>query len=247
MKNKLKKIGWGVLLLFCIAITVFLYTTLFRPRYGNSNVFPMLIAGLLLGIVIAYLSFQLISIRRREKKTLESSHTVVESMRKVFKIVCAEGQFHEIYNYEETKKLLKIIPSTKRALVIVQAKVMMGFDFEKCVWEKDEENRKIKIVSFPEPEILSLEPEYKYYYIEEDIFNMISREDLHHIQEAGKKQVMEAALKSDLNKIAVTQMHTMLQEVITANHWGLENGRKINALDQVVDEVPPSGAKSSIS
>lgn len=76
-------------------------------------------------------------------------------MRKVFKIVCAEGQFHEIYNYEETKKLFKIIPSTK-ALVIVQAKVMIGYDFEKCVG-KDEQNQKIRIVSFPDPEILSVE------------------------------------------------------------------------------------------
>jgi hypothetical protein len=157
-------------------------------------------------------------------------------MRKVFKIVCAEGQFHEIYNYEETKKILKIIPSTKKALVIVQAKVMIGYDFEKCVWEKDEQNRKIKIVSFPEPEILSVEPEYKYYHFEEDIFNLISREDLHKIQEAGKKQVIEAALSSDLKKIASMQMKTMLTEVITANRWGLENSEKIQFIPSALLE-----------
>ena len=112
---------------------------------------------------------------------------------------------------------------------------MIGYDFEKCVWEKDEQNRKIKIISFPEPEILSLEPEFKYYYFEEDLFNLISREDLHRIQEAGKKQVMEAALNSGLTKIAADQMRTMLTEVITANRWGIEDVDKIKAIPKTTN------------
>ena len=82
-------------------------------------------------------------------------------------------------------------------------------------------------MSFPDPEILSVEPEYKYYHFEEDIFNLISKEDLHKIQDAGKKQVVEAAMQSDLKKIAAMQMKTMLSEVLAANRWGLENGEKI--------------------
>ena len=145
----------------------------------------ILLFGLVLGAVIAFLVFKLVSKSSSKATIAESSHTVVESMRKVFKIVCAEGQFHEIYNYEATKKLFKIIPSTKKALVIVQAKVLIGYDFEKCVWETDEENKKLKIISFPEPEILSMEPEYKFYYFEEDLFNFIKRDDLHEIQSRG--------------------------------------------------------------
>ncbi|MEJ7676900.1 MAG: DUF4230 domain-containing protein [Segetibacter sp.] len=78
----------------------------------------------------------------------ENSHTVVESIRKVFKIVFAEGHFNELYNYEETKKIFGFIPSTKRALVIIKAKVLVGYDFEKCVWETDETKQKIKLVFF---------------------------------------------------------------------------------------------------
>ena len=173
MYKKIKQFSWIVLILIILIIIGYLYSAFFKPNYGGTNIMGVLLLGLALGGVIAFLAFQLYSTNRREQKIIESSHTVVESMRKVFKIVCAEGQFHEIYNYEETKKILKIIPSTKKALVIVQAKVMIGYDFEKCVWEKDEQNRKIKIISFPEPEILSVEPEYKYYHFEEDIFNLI--------------------------------------------------------------------------
>lgn len=236
MYKKIKQFSWIVLILIILIIIGYLYSAFFKPNYGGTNIMGVLLLGLALGGVIAFLAFQLYTTNRREQKTIESSHTVVESMRKVFKIVCAEGQFHEIYNYEETKKILKIIPSTKKALVIVQAKVMIGYDFEKCVWEKDENNRKIKIISFPESEILSVETEYKYYHFEDDIFNMISREDLHKIQEAGKKQVTEAALNSDLKKIAALQMRTMLAEVITANRWGLENSEKIQIIPSALSE-----------
>ncbi len=236
MYKKIKQFSWIVLILIILIIIGYLYSAFFKPNYGGTNIMGVLLLGLALGGVIAFLAFQLYTTNRREQKIMESSHTVVESIRKVFKIVCAEGQFHEIYNYEETKKILKFIPSTKKALVIVQAKVMIGYDFEKCVWEKDEQNRKIKIVSFPDAEILSAETEYKYYHFEDDIFNMISREDLHKIQEAGKKQVIEAALSSDLKKIAALQMRTILTEVITANRWGLENSEKIQVIPSTVSE-----------
>jgi hypothetical protein len=132
-----------------------------------------------------------------------------------------------LYNYEETKKLFGFIPSTKRALVIIEAKVLVGFDFEKCVWETDEANRKIKLISFPEPEILSIEPDYKYYNFDEGIFNLLNRNDLTRIQANGKKQVEITAINSHLPKIAADQMHTILTEVVQSKNWHLEDTYKI--------------------
>jgi len=157
----------------------------------------------------------------------ESSHTVVESIRKVFKIVFAEGHFNELYNFEDTKTLFGFIPSTKRALVIIKAKVLVGYDFQKCKWEIDEVNHKIKMLSFPEPEILSIEPDYLYYNFDEGIFNVLQREDLTRIQIAGKKQVETAAINSNLPQIAADQMRTILTEVVQSRNWQLEDSYKI--------------------
>jgi hypothetical protein len=168
----------------------------------------------------------------KAKMVKESSHTVVESMRKVFKIVFAEGHFNELYNYEETKKFFGFIPSTKRALVIIEAKVLVGYDFQKFVWELDEAKKKIRLVSFPAPEILSIESDYKYYNFDESIFNLLSREDLTRIQSNGKKQVEIAAMKSHLPKIAADQMRTMLMEVVQSKDWQLENIDKINEVNE---------------
>ncbi len=193
-----------------------------------SNTVGLLVIGLVLGAVIMFLIWKL---NNQKKGTVvkESSHTVVESIRKVFKIVLAEGYFNELYNFEDTKKLFGLIPSTKRALVIIQGKVLVGYNFEKCKWEVDETNQKIRLISFPEPEIISIETEYKYYNFDEGIFNLLSREDLMRIQANGKKKVEMAAIKSDLPKMAAEQMRTMLTEVVQSKNWQLENIYKITA------------------
>lgn len=186
-----------------------------------TNGTTLMLLGFVSGGIIVFLLFKL---RLKSQPTQSvSSHTVVESMRKVFKIVFAEGQFQEILNYKDSRKLLKFIPATKKALVIIRAKVLVGYNFEKCRWELDEESKTIKITYFPEPEILSIEPDFNYYQIEEDLFSVFNRYDLEKIQQEGKKQIENAALQSGLKQIAADQMQTVLTEVLTANQWRIEN------------------------
>ncbi len=219
------KIAWiagGFVLLLLLA---FLFSSVGKQA-AISNTTSLLIIGLILGALLMFLIWRLTT-SGKQRTEKEDSHTVVESIKKVFKIVTAEGHFNELYNYEETRKLLGFIPSTKRALVIIEARVLVGYDFAKCVWELDEANQKIKLVSFPEPEILSIEPDYKYYNFDENIFNLLSREDLTRIQANGKKQVEMAAIRSHLPKIATEQMRTLLLEVVQSKNWQLEGIYKI--------------------
>ena len=60
-----------------------------------SDSIGLLLLGLLLGAVIVFLIWKLVG---AGKQTIvkESSHTVLESMRKVFKVVLAEGFFNEL-------------------------------------------------------------------------------------------------------------------------------------------------------
>ena len=201
-----------------------IYSTFFRPQYGsNPNVIGIIVISLVIGAIFTYLSLQLSQARNSTATTKTSSHTVIESIKRVFKIVVAEGQMNEIFNYENTKKLLKVIPSTKKALVIVRANVLIGYDVNKCKWEIDEEKRVIKLMNFPKPEILSLETDFNYYYFEDDLFNFISRKDLQDIQYLAKEQVKKSVLQSDLLKIASEQMKLLLGEITTLNNWQVEN------------------------
>lgn len=210
--------------LLLLLIAAYLYSS-FTPtsRTAAPNVTGLLITGLLAGGLITYLWVQLRSARSAALGVHSESHTVVEGVKRVFKIVLAEGQLNEIYNYENTKKLLKFIPSTKKALVIVRARVLIGYDVKKCRWEVDEDQKRVRLLEFPKPEIFSVETDFNYYYFEDDLFNIIGRSDLQKIQELAKEQVKKAALKSGLMKIAADQMKLLLGEVVSANNWQLEN------------------------
>jgi hypothetical protein len=227
LNTKFKKFKWIAYAILILLAIIVVYSTFFNQSSGQ-NTMGLLVIGLLLGGVIMFLALRLFS-KTRQKVVKESSHTVVESIRKVFKIVFAEGQFSELYNYEETKKLFGFIPSRKRALVIIKAKVLVGYDFEKCTWEIDEQKHTIRMMSFPEPEILSIEPDYLYYDFDEGFLNLLGREDLTRIQINGKKQVELAAMNSHLPKIAADQMRTLLMEVVQSRNWHLENSYAISA------------------
>ncbi|QLH45479.1 MAG: hypothetical protein HWD58_07635 [Bacteroidota bacterium] len=43
--------------------------------------------------------------------------------------------------------------------------------------EVDEDRRRVKIISFPAPEILSIEPDLKYYNLENGLLNKFSNQD----------------------------------------------------------------------
>jgi Protein of unknown function (DUF4230) len=220
LDKKWQQIKWGVIILGTLFMIGILYS-LFNSNSGSS-VFLMLITGLFLGAALMYF----ITKAKKTKTPIvikESSHTIVESIKKVFKVVCAEGHFNEMYDYEETKQILSFIPSTKKALVIIKAKVLIGFDFDQCVWETNEATKKVSLVSFPQPQILSIEPDYKYYNMENGIFNKFSKEDLMEIHAQGKKQIEIAAHKSDLPKIASEQLQTLITEMLHSKNWSLEN------------------------
>ena len=226
-----KKIMWvGAAILALFIIGVF-YSLFFKPQIsggmGGNNVIILLLLGLFLGALFMFLLFKAAKAGKTKVTVTESTHTVVESMKKVFKIVCAEGYFSEIYDYKESKKYFSFIPAYKRALVVVKAKALIGFDFDKFVWETDEENQKVRLVSFPDPELLSIDTDYNYYSIEEEILYKFTTEDFKNIQTNAKKQIEEAALKSDLSKIAAEQMRTLLTEIIISKNWQLEGYDKL--------------------
>ena len=238
--KKFKTILWIVGILMVVFFGFFLYQMTQTESAQMITIVLMLLLGLILGGVIAFLASR--NFKSEPPVVLESSHTIAESMRKVFKVVSAEGHFNEIYNYEETSKIFNFIPSKKRALVIVEAKILVGYDFEKFQWEVDEENRKVKLIHFPSPEILSTETDYKYYNIEEQFFNLFSKDDLAKIQQNSKKQVIEAAKKSHLPEVAAEQMRMLLTELLDTKKFSLENPSVISESKNRITYTPKDEA-----
>lgn len=232
IKNRM--VLWVLAILILLNVAYLVYNVTQQPD-TTAMMISLLSLGLLLGATLVYLLAQ-------DKKAAapvlvkESSHTIMESMQKVFKIVTAEGHFSEIYDYAETRKLFSFIPTTKKALVVIKGRAQLGYDFAKCKWEIDEDKRQVKLIEFPPPEVLSLETDYQYYNIEEQFYNLFSKEDLARIQKDGKKQMLQAVQSSHLPTVAAEQIQIVLKELLQARDWELQNAQLITTSPKQIAE-----------
>ncbi|CAN5473382.1 hypothetical protein BH09BAC4_BH09BAC4_32250 [soil metagenome] len=148
---------------------------------------------------------------------------LLERIEKVFKVVMAEGYFSEIYNYQDQKKILYLLNDPKKAMIIVKSKVLVGFDFAKIRFQTPVNGEKKLIIdSFPEPEVLSIDTDYKFYDIQAGILNHFSGADYTQILDEAKRAMNERAMQSDLPKIANNQIQYMMYQLASSMGWQLQ-------------------------
>ena len=194
--KKIKLTLITVAAIIAILICVFIYNSLSNTNTLLSTVF--IFAAFSIIVLSSFLLLKDILVAKRNEKL--STHTMVDSLKRVFKVVTAEGHFTEIIDFEHSKVALPLLSSTKKALIIVKAKVLMGYDFEKLEWEGDEELKTFKLKKVPEPTIVSISPEITYYNLENGIFNKFNNEDLNKIQSECIEVIQKNAMESDLPK-----------------------------------------------
>jgi hypothetical protein len=160
---------------------------------------------------------------------------LLERIEKVFKVVMAEGYFSEIYNYQDQKKILYLLNDPKKAMIIAKSKVLVGFDFAKIRFQTPTNGeKKLIIESFPEPEVLSIDTDYKFYDIQAGILNHFSGADYTQILDEAKRAMNERAMQSDLPKIANNQIQYMMYQLASSMGWQLQlpeaDQKKLEAL-----------------
>ncbi|WP_149242433.1 DUF4230 domain-containing protein [Dyadobacter sp. 32] len=159
---------------------------------------------------------------RGRSNTVKESSVLLERIEKVFKVVMAEGYFTEIYNYQHDKNFWNLINDKKKALVIAKAKVLVGYDFGKMRFHVEEGNRRMIIDFFPEPEILSMDTDYKFYDIEQGWLNRFQSDDYTSILNEAKQAMNEKALESDLPRIATNQVQLMMFQLAATMNWKID-------------------------
>lgn len=188
------------------------------------------------------------ALRKRTGITNVRTDSVIllERIEKVFKVVMAEGYFSEIYNYQDQKKILYLLNDPKKAMVIARSKVLVGFDFAKVRFRApDNGDKKLIIESFPEPEVLSIDTDYKFYDIQAGILNHFSGDDYTQILDEAKRAMNERAMQSDLPKIANNQIQYMMYQLASSMGWQLQlpeaDQQKLEALKaQAEAEAQPA-------
>ena len=182
---------------------------------------------LILGIVGLYSIVQLFSFPEPKKEV--TSTVLLERVEKVVKLVTVEGNFSEIYDYKH-HFIADIWPFRKKALVRINAKVLVGYDFEKMKIEVDEEKKLLTLEEVPAPEILSIEHDMDYYNFENGLFNMITNKDITEMGFEAKDFIAQKAEESDLfaqAEVQREQLFEVLKLAIEASGWQLIV-RKVN-------------------
>ena len=189
---------------------------------GTSTLLFFLIS-LLLGAGVGYGIFYFLGNKdQKAARTIQNSTILLERIEKVFKVVMAEGYFTEIFDYQDDKKLLYVFKNSKKALIIAKAKVLVGFDFGKMRFHLDDQTQKMIIEYFPEPEVLSIDTDYKFYDIGNGILNRFNPEDYTNLLTEAKNAMNEKALTGDLPRIANNQVQLMIYQLAASMNWQID-------------------------
>ncbi|MFL1011036.1 DUF4230 domain-containing protein [Flavisericum labens] len=182
--------------------------------------------------VVTYLR----SIKRQQLVNAQST-ILLDKIKRVCKFITVEGDFAEIYHYEDVKqRFLKLITSKKKALVVINAKAHVGYDLSKIELKADTESRKIFLEDFPQPEVLSIETNLNYYDKSDGLFNKFEAADLTGLHNEAKIHIQEKIPESGLIQVAQQEaLETILliETIVETIGWKLDySALKINDKNQ---------------
>ena len=142
----------------------------------------------------------------------ESSVVLLEKIKTVCKLVTAEGQFAEIYEYKESLPFAKPF-FDKKALVRVRATVSVGYDLSEVNFVPDEKSHTIVISNLPDAEIISVEHDLDYYDLTEGFFNQFSTEDYNTVNANAKEFIISQVHKSPLMAAADEKRNDLIEVI----------------------------------
>jgi hypothetical protein len=173
-----------------------------------------------LGLVTIYKQW------KTEKITNAQSILLLDKIKRVCKFITVEGDFAEIYHYEDVKqKALKLISSRKKALVVINAKAHVGFDLNKVKMNSNSKTKTVVLTHFPEPEVLSIESDINYYDKQDGMFNKFEAADLTELHTKAKAHIKDKIPESGLYNVAkqeALEAIQLIENLVETIGWKLD-------------------------
>ena len=199
--------------------------------YIDFNNMELLFIGLAVGAVVAYFLFVRFSRGKSKSKTTTQSVILMEKIRTVCKFITVEGNFSEIYHYENVEsKWLNLVLGKKKALILIDAKAHIGFDLTKIKMDADTKTKTIKLHNFPQPELMTIETDIKYYDKKEGWLNPFTASDLTEINSEAKQHIIDKVPGSGVMQEASNQaLETLklMETLVETINWKLDYSEMI--------------------
>jgi hypothetical protein len=162
---------------------------------------------------------------------------IQQQIKNVSKLVVTEGHFAEILTYKDKRETyIPGLSFDKKALVVINADVTVGFDLSKVKYDVKPETKTVTIISIPNEEI-KISPDIKYYNTESSTFNEFTGEDYNKINKLAKANLAKKIEKSTLKTNAKNRLISELAKILIVTNsmgWKLEyNGNVVNSEKEI--------------
>jgi len=151
-------------------------------------------------------------------ETAVTQAVIVGKMRTVAQLVTTETTVRDVVTYENRR-----LGSTKRALVVVTARVLAGIDLDRGTDVKiDHENRRVRI-ALPPATVLGVEiTEMRTYDERSGLFNRFRPADRDTIFALARRQLVASASESGALAQANTHARRLLETLVSADGYTTE-------------------------
>ena len=182
--------------------------------------------GIIIGVLVSLGVVTYFKSIKKKQLVNTQSILLLEKIKTVCKFITVEGDFAEIYHYEDVKeRFLKMMSSRKKALVVINAKAHVGYDLSKIELKADNIKKKIYLEHFPQPEVLSIETNLNYYDKTEGYFNKFEASDLTGLHLEAKQHIQDKIPESGLIQIAqkeVLETILLIETIVETIGWKLD-------------------------
>ncbi len=199
-------------------------------------------------LIIGFILYHHWNKNKQKVKVKQEASTLLEQVRKVCKLVTVEGDFQEIMDTRAEKSIFfNMLTQQKKAIVIVKAKALVGYDLSVLDIQMDAEKRTIHISNFPDPQLISLETDINYYDITNRLLNRFSEKDLSELNVQAKSIITQKVEESHLHALAKEQaleiIH-LVRDIGKALGWSVME--ELNAPNNVNDKQSIENVQKSI-
>lgn len=185
----------------------------------------LILLGVLLGLAGGVVGTTWYFKKRSVQGTQVQSTILLDKIRHVCKLITVEGEFSEVFSHRDGKSIFfKLLQLEKKALLIVKAKVLIGFDLAKIHIEMQPGKKRVKLSHFPKPEILSMDTDLEYYDVQKGIINKFSELDLTNMNKKSKEFIREKIERSylfDITRNQAADTIAIIRQLIESVGWEL--------------------------
>ncbi|RAK24163.1 uncharacterized protein DUF4230 [Flavobacterium aquaticum] len=169
---------------------------------------------LLIFLIVGFFAYQFFT-KKSNTTTIEYDTNLIQvQIKNVGKLVVTEGHFAEVLTYKDRKETyIPGLSFDKKALVIINADVTIGFDLSKVTYDIDEKNKIVTITNIPKEEI-KISPDFKYYNTESSTFNEFTGDDYNKINKIARANLLKKIEKSTLKTNAQNRLLSELSKML---------------------------------